>query len=184
MRRPSDAMWSNKCVTYRFRPPRTELGNSRPGSSPTSHRPAPCADVWLWFPKAKPCITNANVHRRTAAASWFSFFSRGTRIPKNAPRDTGHIISQILSRLHRRAKTRDAIACSLITVSLSRLTLLNFPSHTVPYTHGHDRVSKVNDSGRTCRRRRCSLLCFPLAHRFVIGSSIGSLLCFPLAKAE
>ena len=42
--------------------------------------------------------------------------------------------SAILSRLHRRAKTRDAIACSLITVSLSRLTLLNFPSHTVPYT--------------------------------------------------
>ena len=146
--------------------------------------PRRAPSVWLWFPKAKPCITNANVHRRTAAASWFSFFSRGTRIPKNAPRDTGHIISQILSRLHRRAKTRDAIACSLITVSLSRLTLLNFPSHTVPYTHGHDRVSKVNDRGRACRRRRCSLLCFPHAHRFVIGSSIGSLLCFPLAKAE
>ena len=179
-----DAMWSNKCVTYRLRPPRTELGNSRPGSSPTSHRPAPCAGCLVVVPKSK---TMHNERKRAPphrAASWFSFFSRGTRIPKNAPRDTGHIISQILSRLHRRAKTRDAIACSLITVSLSRLTLLNFPSHTVPYTHGHDRVSKVNDSGRACRRRRCSLLCFPHAHRFVIGSSIGSLLCFPLAKAE
>ena len=133
------------------------------------------APAEVWSPKAKPCKRTQNTRRKI-------FFSSRVRIPKPHTRhDTSH---QILSRRHRRAKTRDAIACSLITVSLSRLTLLNFPSHTVPYTHGHDRVSKVNDSGRACRRRRCSLLCFPLAHRFVIGSSIGSLLCFPLAKAE
>jgi hypothetical protein len=129
-----DAMWSNKCVTYRLRPPRTELGNSRPGSSPTSHRPAPCADVWLWFPKAKPCITNANVHRRTAQRRVF-FFSAAAHT-NTIKRPTRHRTHQITD-LEQTSQTGENARRDRVLAHHSLALSLNFTQLPVPYSPVH-----------------------------------------------
>ena len=155
------------------RPPRTELGNPDRGAvSNFAHRPAARAPMsGCGIPRSKTtCKTNANA-------------SRGTRILHNPH-------SRHISDLEQTSQTGENARRDRVLAHHSLALSLNFTQLPVPYspvhryTHGHDRVSKVNDSGRACRCRRRSHLCFPLAHRFVIGSSIGSLLCFPLAKAE
>ena len=108
---------------------------SRPGSSPTSHRPAPCADVWLWFPKAKPCITNANVHRRTAHSSVVVlFFSRGTR--RTIKRPTRHRTHQITD-LEQTSQTGENARRDRVLAYHSLALSLNFTQLPVPYSPVH-----------------------------------------------